>query len=73
MKKIIIKIVLIMTALILLIPIPISYEDGGTVSYQAVLYSITNYHELIGINEYNTGIEIKILDITVYKNKTFKQ
>lgn len=72
-KKKIIRITIIIIALILLFPIPLRYKDGGTVKYQAVLYSITDYHALRGVDGYDTGIEIKILGITVYENTTFEQ
>ena len=72
MKKKIIRItIIIIIALILLFPIPLRYKDGGTVKYQALLYSITDYHALRGVDGYDTGIEIKILGITVYENTTF--
>lgn len=73
MKKRIIRITIIIIALILLFPIPLRFKDGGTVKYQAVLYSITDYNALRGIYDYDTGIEIKILGITVYENTTFGQ
>ncbi|HBT18995.1 MAG TPA: hypothetical protein DEA52_02960 [Clostridiaceae bacterium] len=73
MKKQLISIIVIIIILILMFPIPIRYKDGGTVRYQAVLYSITNYHALRGVDGYDTGIEIKILGITVYENTTFGQ
>ena len=73
MKKKIIRITIIIIALILLFPIPLCYKDGGTVKYQALLYSITDYHALRGVDGYDTGIEIKILGITVYENTTFEQ
>ncbi|HHX11903.1 MAG TPA: hypothetical protein GX731_03710 [Clostridiales bacterium] len=72
-KKIISIIIIIITALILLFPIPLRYKDGGTVKYQAVLYSITDYHSIKGVDgSFDTGIEIKILGITVYENATFE-
>jgi hypothetical protein len=64
---------MIALALILLIPIPIRYKDGGTVKYQAILYSITDYHALRGVDDYDTGLEIKLLGISVYENTTFGQ
>lgn len=73
MKKQLIRIIIIIVALILLFPIPIRYKDGGSVKYQAALYSITDYHVLRGVDGYDTGIEIKILGITVYENTTFGQ
>ncbi len=73
MKKKIIRIFIIIVALMLMFPFPISYKDGGTVKYQAVLYSITDYHAIRGVEEYDTGIEIKIIGITVYENTTFEK
>ena len=72
MKKRIVTILAIIAGLILLVPVPISYKDGGTIRYQAILYSITNYHSMRGIDGFDTGIEIKLLGITVYKNTTFE-
>lgn len=71
MKKKLIRIIIVIIALILILPIPIRYKDGGTVKYQAVLYSITNYHALRGVDGYDTGIEIRVLGMTVYENTTF--
>ena len=68
-----ITIIIIIIALILLFPTPLRYNDGGTVKYQAVLYSITDYNALKGVDGYDTGIEIKILGITIYENTTFEQ
>ena len=73
MRKKVIKIAIIIIALILLIPIPLRYKDGGTVKYQAVLYSITDYHALRGTDGYNTGIKIKTLGITIYESTIFSQ
>ncbi|NLI66877.1 MAG: hypothetical protein GX380_09130 [Tissierellia bacterium] len=71
MRKPSIRFIIIIIALILLFPIPIRYKDGGTVKYQALLYSITDYHALRGVDGYDTGIEIKILGRRVYENTTF--
>ena len=73
MKKKLIRITIIIISLILLFPVPLRYKDGGTVKYQAVLYSITDYHALRGVDVYDTGIEIKILGKTIYENTTFGQ
>lgn len=45
-KKIMTVICLVLVALILLVPIPVHYKDGGTVSYNAVLYSVTKVHSI---------------------------
>lgn len=71
MKKRIILIVIIVMFLILLIPIPFHLNDGGSIEYRALLYTITKYHKLApeGSNkEYIDGIGVKILDIEVYNN-----
>lgn len=73
MKKTLLTIVILVVVLLLLIPIPMRASDGGTVRYQAVVYSVTNYHSLNASGGYDTGIEVKILGITVYKNTTFDQ
>ncbi|MFY9214066.1 MAG: hypothetical protein WAO45_05040 [Tissierellaceae bacterium] len=71
MRKPSIRFIIIIIALILLFPIPIRYKDGGTVKYQALLYSITDYHALREVDGYDTGIEIRILGRRVYENTTF--
>lgn len=45
-KKMMIIICLVLAALVLLVPIPLRYKDGGTVSYNAVLYSVTKVHSI---------------------------
>ena len=69
------KIVMVILILIvLLIPIRSTYDDGGTVEYSAFLYSITDYHRLSDkVGGFDTGIEVKILGITVYENTTFDE
>lgn len=69
-KKIIIAIAIVIAA-ILLIPIPLRLKDGGTVRYQAVLYSISDVHRLAPTENdvcYEDGIIIKILGIEVFNN-----
>lgn len=54
--------------IILLMPYRrISLKDGGTVIYRAIFYSVTDYHSM-RIDELVTGIEVKVLGITVYDN-----
>ena len=75
MKKKILKIICwILVALVLLIPIPVHYKDGGTVSYNAVLYSVTKVHSLIARNGadgefeagYEVGTRVRVLIFPVY-------
>ena len=71
MKKRTKKILITVIAIILLIPVPVYVKDGGTVVYQAILYSVTNYHTIKHPEGFDTGTEIKILGITVYENTSF--
>jgi hypothetical protein len=68
MKNKIVRIAIVLVLLFLLIPIPVYVKDGGTVHYEAIIYTVSNYHMLNEKGEYDTGIEIKILGITVYKH-----
>ena len=70
-KKILIGICIILV-LLMLIPIPFHYKDGGSVEYRAVLYSVKDVHmlnsDVSSEQEYIDGLEIKILGIKVYSN-----
>ena len=70
MKKIIIITICVLLAIILLVPIPLHLKDGGTVVYQAVLYSIENVHRLDHNSEsgYIEGIVINVLGFEIYNN-----
>lgn len=70
MKKKIVTIVIIIIALILLFPIPMRLKDGGSIRFQALLYSVTKYHKLSHTVEggYIDGIGIEILGMEVYNN-----
>lgn len=70
-KKNILIIAIIVLLIILLFPISKKLNDGGTVEYKALLYSVTKYHKLAPENsekEYIDGIEIKILGKEIYNN-----
>lgn len=68
-KKSIIIVVIIIALIVLLVPIPRYLNDGGSVEYRALLYKITDYHQLVpeGFN-YIEGIGIEILGIEVFNN-----
>lgn len=69
-KKIIIAIVIVI-AVIILFPIPLRLKDGGTVKYQALLYSISDVHRLAATENdvcYEDGIIIEILGLEVFNN-----
>ena len=72
MKKILIITISILLAAALLIPVPMHMEDGGTVVYQAILYSVSDVHRLNLDEEtdapYQEGIIIEILGFEVYHN-----
>ena len=68
MKRIKIIILIIALAALLLTPIPMRYKDGGTVRYQAVLYSVTDYHAMVGVDKFLIGVEVKIFDIPLFNN-----
>lgn len=53
---------------LLLVPFPIGYKDGGTVKYRAALYCVTKRHELVFDEGYYVGTEIEILGIEVYND-----
>ena len=72
MKKRIVICVAIVVALVLLIPIPMRLKDGGSVVYQAVLYSVKDVHSLNLDMEsgaqYKEGIVIKVLGVKIFDN-----
>ena len=65
-KKIWIVIIIII-ALILLFPIPMRLKDGGSIKFQAALYSVTKYHKLDHESDsgYVDGIGIEILGLEI--------
>jgi len=86
-KKRIIIIVVIVLLIILTFPVKLSYKDGGTVEYKAILYSITLHHSMWentkewfefyrsdieeGVHGNLTGTTIEIFGRTVYENIKF--
>lgn len=70
MKKAIIIIVAVVIMAILLIPVPLHLKDGGTVVYQAILYSVSDVHSLNPDKPdgYDDGTIIKILGFEIYNN-----
>ncbi|MDE6833066.1 MAG: hypothetical protein K2J39_02275 [Ruminococcus sp.] len=72
MKKKLKIIIPLIIAVILLVPLPTHYRDGGTVEYNAVLWGVTKHHEMTsdsaGNAGYNTGITVRILCFEVYSN-----
>ena len=70
MKQKIKSAIAVLFALVLLCPIPLRLKDGGTVKYQAILYSVSHVHRLALSAEsgYEDGIEIEILGMQVFSN-----
>ena len=70
MKKKALVIVGIILAIVLLFPIPMRLKDGGTVKYQAVLYSISDVHRrsLESETGYEEGMIIEILGVEIYNS-----
>ena len=66
MKKKILCVAGIALALVLLFPIPMRYKDGGSVKYQAALYSVTDVHRLAPGGGYEEGVVVEILGMQVY-------
>ena len=70
MKKKMIVAISILLAIVLLCPIPMRLKDGGTVKYQALLYSVSDVHRLAPSVEsgYEEGLIIEILGMQVFNN-----
>lgn len=72
MKKIIIICTSILLVIVLLIPIPMYLDDGGTIVYNAILYRVDIVHrmvpETIAEDGYLKGTIVKILGIEIYNN-----
>jgi len=75
MKKKSILIVIVVIALILLVPIPMRFKDGGSIKFQALLYSITKYHRLDEFTEngYVDGIRIEILGVEIFNSTEYSE
>lgn len=70
MKKKILKGMCILLAVVLLLPIPMRLKDGGTVKYQAVLYSVSDVHRLDPDSEegFRDDLIIEVFGIEIYNN-----
>lgn len=72
-KKIIIGLVIVI-AVILLFPIPLCPDDGGSIEFKALLYSITKYHQINPEVDggYVDGIGIEILGAKILDTRKKK-
>ena len=62
MKKKVLIIVAAVVLVLLLIPIPLQLKDGGTKTYNAVLYRVVAWHALVedAPDGYKTGTEVHL-------------
>lgn len=72
MKKKVMIGICVLLAIVLLVPIPMRLEDGGTVVYRAVLYQVEDVHRLGAVDtagdEYLEGMIVRILGMEVYNS-----
>ncbi len=71
MKKVFVTVIIILLVAIFILPIPMRLKDGGTVKYQAVLYSISDVHRLVPTENdaaYEDGLIIEILGFEIFNN-----
>ena len=65
----------VILAAVLLVPFPIHYKDGGTVDYEAVLYTVRKEHCLAGApleeEGYYIGTRVRVLFWVVYDDVGF--
>ena len=74
MKRLKWLIPLIIALAILLIPIPLRMTDGGSVTYAAITYQLTDYHrhaEVDGIGGYTEGFRLVIFGFEVFEHTEF--
>ena len=76
-KRKLILVVVIIALLILLVPISMGqFDDGGTVVYSAVLYTVHNRRTLWEEDGYDgviVGIQVRILGRMVFDNTRFER
>lgn len=68
-----IRIFIVIAAVLLLVPFPIGYKDGGTVKYRAALYCVTKQHSIAfdpleQEDGYDIGTAVEILGFEVYND-----
>lgn len=68
-------VLLLLALLVLLFPVPSHFKDGGTVTYRALLYTVTKKHALPGPEQptkgYYIGTQVSILFFNVYDDVEF--
>ena len=72
MKKLLAGICIVL-ALVLLVPFPVRLKDGGSVEWNAVLYSVTDVHRIkptpssVWEDNFEEGVIIEILGREVFR------
>ena len=75
-RKRLFAIIGIIILLILLVPVPLYFDDGGTVVYQAITYSVYNYRALWEEDGYYgvlIGTKVRVFSIIVFDNTQFER
>ena len=65
---------LVIVLAVLLVPFPMRIKDGGSVTYAAALYQVTDYHCLTeedGVHGYTEGYRVDIFGFTVFEKTGF--
>lgn len=72
-KSKVIRIFIAIAAVLLLVPFPVGYKDGGTVKYRAALYCVTKQHSIAydpleQKDGYDIGTTVEIFGFEVYND-----
>ena len=74
MKRLKWLIPLIIVLAILLIPIPARLEDGGSVTYTAITYQVTDFHQIAYVDGsfgHTEGFRVVIFGVEVFEHTEF--
>ena len=70
-KKLLVIAANLLVIVILFTPVRLAIKDGGSVRWQALVYSVTKIHQLNPASDdtkpYIDGWEVKLLGMTVYR------
>lgn len=67
-KRILIAVLIIVLLAILLVPSKQYADDGGSVSFSALTYSVTKHHSILDEHEYMVGYTVNVLGIEIFNN-----
>ena len=74
MKRLKWLIPLIIILAILFTPIPLRMKDGGSVTYAAIAYQVTDFHQLAYVDGsfgHTEGLRVVILGVEVFERTEF--